>query len=114
MRLNHLHLHVADVNRAATFYENYFGMQRHIWHGPILFLRDEGGLDLALAPGAQDRLPPWFHFGFRLPSADDVLALHARLLRDAGDTVTSLLNEPDLVSFRCRDPDGYLIEVYWE
>jgi len=80
MRLNHLHLHVADVNRAAAFYQKYFAMKPHVWHGPILFMRDEGAMDLALAPGETiEPMPAWFHFGFRQPASDDVAALHRRM-----------------------------------
>jgi hypothetical protein len=34
---------------------------------------------------------------------------------EAGATITeALVEEEDLVFFRCADPDGYSIEVYWE
>jgi catechol 2,3-dioxygenase-like lactoylglutathione lyase family enzyme len=114
MQLNHLHLHVADVDRAAAFYERAFGLRRHVWHDDVLFLRDEAGMDLALAPGEPDRLPPWFHFGFRLAGPDAVRDLHARLAADGVEMAAPLSEERDFVWFRCRDPDGHAIEVYWE
>ncbi len=110
--INHLHLHVASVERARVFYEQTFGLREHAWHDDILFLRDDSGLDLALAPGPPDVMPPWFHFGFRLENADAVRALAARL--DAGAIRHPLSEESDFVWFRCADPDGHLIEVYWE
>jgi catechol 2,3-dioxygenase-like lactoylglutathione lyase family enzyme len=114
MQINHLHLHVADVARAAAFYERAFGLQPHVWHEDILFLRDEAGMDLALAPGAPDELPPWFHFGFRLESPQAVRDLFARLTSAGDDLAAPLSEAPDFVWFRCRDPDGHAIEVYWE
>ena len=44
---------------------------------------------------------------------DEVRALHERMTRDGVET-TALEQLPDFVVFRCRDPDGYQIEVYWE
>lgn len=111
--LNHLHLHVRSVDRAKAFYEGYFGLREHVRHGDVVFLRDDGGMDLALAPSDQpDVMPPWFHFGFRLETADAVRALHARLPPDA--IAEALSEKLDFAVFRCRDPDGHLIEVYWE
>ena len=114
-RLNHLHLHVRSVERARAFYMSYFGLQDHVSHGDVLFMRDaRDGLDLALAPvETLDAFPPWFHFGFRLERPEAVCALHERMTRDGVET-TSLDQFSDFVVFRCRDRDGYQIEVYWE
>ena len=111
MALNHLHLHVAEVARSRAFYETYFGFREDVRHGDILFVADESGFQLALAPGPVDPMPPWWHFGFRLPSPEDVRSLRERL-RDAATGEEG--DDPDYVWFRARDPDGYLIEVYWE
>jgi catechol 2,3-dioxygenase-like lactoylglutathione lyase family enzyme len=115
MRLNHLHLHVASQDEAAAFYIGHFGFRRHaVQDDGTLFLRDAGGLDLALAQGPPDDFPPWAHFGFRLDDAEAVRTLFGRL-RDAGAAIRHPLDEePDFVWFRCADPDGHLIEVYWE
>ena len=114
-RLNHLHLHVRSVERARAFYANYFGLRDHVSHGDVLFMRDANdGLDLALAPAETlDAFPPWFHFGFRLEHPEAVRALHELMTRDGVET-TALEQLPDFVVFRCRDPDSYQIEVYWE
>ena len=114
MQLNHLHLHVTSVPAAAAFYTGHFGFREHVWHGDVLFLRDEGGMDLALAPGPPDDFPPWSHFGFRLDDADAVRSLFARLEAEGVAIREALSEEPDFVWFRCADPDGHLIEVYWE
>ena len=113
--LNHLHLHVASLERAREFYAAWFGLRAHVTHGDILFMRDDAGLDLALAPSAEpDILPPWFHFGFRLDTAAEVEALHARMAAEGVAIRHPLEAEPDFVWFRCADPDGHLIEIYWE
>ena len=113
MALNHLHLHVADVARSQAFYETFFGLREDVRHGDILFLADEHGFQLALAPRDVEPMPAWWHFGFRLPAADDVRALRARL-EQAGHEPVDAGDEDDLVWCRVRDPDGYLVEVYWE
>ena len=115
MQMNHLHLHVRDVGRARAFYERWFGFRKHTQHGPILFLRDDADLDLALAPDDEPAgLPAWFHFGFRLDSGDAVRTMHDAMRDDGVQIAQHLQSWDDLVVFRCADPDGYQIEVYWE
>ena len=115
MDLNHLHLHVADTERSLGFYGRYFGFREHVRHGELLFVRNERDFDLALAPADKvETFPKWFHFGFRLESDDAVKALHTRMKEDGLEGLGDLHDDSDLVTFRCRDPDGYFIEVYWE
>jgi hypothetical protein len=35
-------------------------------------------------------------------------------VRAAGIEIIEHDDEADLVSFKCRDPDGHRVEVYWE
>jgi catechol 2,3-dioxygenase-like lactoylglutathione lyase family enzyme len=113
--LNHLHLHVRDVEASRAFYERWFGLREHVRHGEIVFVRDASGFDLALAPDPSPApLPAWFHLGFRLGTPVEVRGLHQRLGGALGSRVSELLDEPDFVQFRVADPDGYKIEVYWE
>lgn len=113
--LNHIHLHVLSVDRARDFYALHFGLRPHVTHGDILFMRDDAGLDLALAPTQKlDAFPSWFHIGFRLPTSEDVIALHGRMLSAGVRIRQPLENHADFTVFRCADPDGHLIEVYWE
>jgi len=115
MNINHLHLKVASAERSRNFYERFFGLRVSATHGDILFMRDDNGLDLALAPASSpEPLPDWFHFGFRLEDAEAVARLY-RVLAAAGVPMKQPLERDDgLTFFRCRDPDGYGIEVYWE
>lgn len=110
----HLHLHVRDPAASAAFYGRWFGLRERVRYGDLVFLSDGASLDLALAPDpAPAPMPPWFHHGFRLPTADAVRRLHAAL-GAAGVGVTERVEDGDLVSFRVPDPDGYRVEVYWE
>jgi hypothetical protein len=53
------------------------------------------------------------HFGVALRDRDAVLALGDRLRRDGVELVEEW-DEPDYVSVKCRDPDGYIVEASWE
>ncbi len=117
MHINHLHLKVASVERARAFYARFFGLADFVWPGEMLFMRDDAGMDLALAPepaAAVEPMPPWFHFGFRLDDADAVKAMHDRMAAEGVPLSEPLTTAGDLTFFRCADPDGYSIEVYFE
>ena len=114
MDLNHLHLHVKNLDRAQCFYESYFRFRERIRHGNILFLRNTSGFDLALVPDRKpSSFPEWFHFGFRLASPRAVRRLHSRM-NSEGVRVHDIEDHKNYMTFRCVDPDGYSIEIYWE
>ncbi len=115
MQINHLHLHVRDVERTRAFYERWFGMRvkRRIKPG-FLFLTDEAGMDLAIvADDPVAPMPDWFHFGFRLADQAAVRALH-REMTAAGACDEEIREFPDRITFGVADPDGYGVEVYHE
>jgi catechol 2,3-dioxygenase-like lactoylglutathione lyase family enzyme len=113
--INHLHLKVRSVERSKAFYARHFGLTEHVWHGDMVFMRDRAGMDLALAPVLEpEPMPAWFHFGFRLASIAAVEALHEELVGAGVAIREPLSREGEVVSFRCADPDGYNIEIYWE
>lgn len=113
--LNHLHLHVRDVMASQSFYGKWLGFEEHVQHGPIVFLRDDAGFDLALAPDPSPApLPSWFHIGSRRRTAAAVRTMHASMRRGLGRRVGALHDDEGWVHFRVRDPDGYVVEVYWE
>lgn len=116
MDLNHLHLHVRDIPRARTFYETYFGpWKAAVREEGFLIVRNEEGFDLAFLEDEEAApLPPWFHFGFRLPSPEAVRALHDRMSADGRTIDRGVEDHGTWMSFRCRDPDGHPIEVYFQ
>ena len=57
--------------------------------------------------------PAWMHFGIGLPHRDAVFALRDRLAANGIELVEEW-DEPDYVSVKCRDPDGYIVEAAWE
>ena len=115
MPLNHLHLHVADVDRSVAFYEEHLGLRVKQRFGELVFLGDGRGFDLAIAPDVEGTpMPRWFHFGCHLGSQDEVRTAFERL-EAAGVTIARPLEDHgDYVTFTAADPDGYGIEIYFD
>lgn len=117
MDLNHLNLRVRDAAACRDFYQQHFGFRPAFEAEGGYFVRNDDGFLLALVPAdPHEPLPPGFHLGFGLDSVAEVTAFHARL-GDAGVRTTSLDDvgpDDDYVSFRCWDPDGTEVEIFWE
>lgn len=113
MDLNHLHLHVKDLTKSREFYARYFGFEaERLNEGDFVIVANSQGFDLALAQDAQSlSFPKWFHFGFHLPTKEAVREMYNRMLAD-GVKMKNDLSEESYITFRCVDPDGYIIEVY--
>ena len=54
-----------------------------------------------------------FHIGFGLENSDAVRSTHRRLSA-AGVQVADIHASDGYVTFRCWDPDGTEIEIFWE
>ncbi len=74
-------------------------------------LYNDDGFALALGRSDEEiRLPAFLHFGIDLPSPDAVRRFRDRLAGD-GVTIVEEWNEPEDVSVKCLDPDGYVVEA---
>lgn len=115
--MDHLAIPVRDQVRSRRFYETYFGFGARPakrYDDGVLMLYNAEGFSLALRPSTQPiAIPSWMHFGVGLPSRQDVLALRELFAGDGIDLVEEW-DEPDYVSVKCRDPDGYIVEASWE
>ena len=114
----HIALAVSDQARSRRFYETYFEFDpATAWVADDGVLLIEGPGEVTLALGQTDEpisLPAFLHFGFRAGTdADEVRAFRDRLAGDGMD-IAEFWDEPDYVSVKCRDPDGYVIEFAWE
>lgn len=117
MDLNHLNLPVRNAAACRDFYERHFGFRPAFEAEGGYFVRNDDGFLLALVPADPHRpLPAGFHVGFGLDSPDAVEQLHAALASDGVRTTELEDHRPgeDYVTFRCWDPDGTEIEVFWE
>ena len=117
MHLTHLGLPVLDADRSTRFYAAYFGFDpgtAQRYPDGTVIVRNADGFDLALHAGQEaGAAQPFLHFGFRLPDPDGIRAALARMRADGVEVIEDD-DEPDMVSFKCLDPDGHRVEVYWE
>jgi catechol 2,3-dioxygenase-like lactoylglutathione lyase family enzyme len=114
--MDHLALAVSDQARSMQFYEHWFGFvpEPEPREDGVHILHDPGGFSLAI--GQVDGpvvLPPFFHFGRGVESPDEARAFRDRIEAE-GLEIVDWWDEPDYVSVKFRDPDGYVVEVGWE
>ena len=115
MKLTHLHLNVRDRPASEAFYAAWLGMCVARRGERMTFLTDEDGFELDLMDDDQPKsMPSWFHFGYRLPSTESVVDLHRRMSECGIAICRPLAQDHSAALFRCADPDGYAIEIYWE
>jgi catechol 2,3-dioxygenase-like lactoylglutathione lyase family enzyme len=115
--MNHLALAVTDQERSRAFYETYLGFgaaPAQPYLDGTLMLYDADGFALALGRAdAPPELPAFLHFGRALASAEAVRAFRVRA-EAGGLHVVEAWDEPAYASVKVRDPDGYVVELYWE
>ena len=115
--MKHLALAVSHQERSRHFYETYFGFDAKParWYdGGVLMLYNADGFSLALGPTEEAiSLPSFLHFGIHLESPEEVRGFRRRLVADQIPIVEEW-EEPEYVSVKCRDPDGYVVEAAWE
>ena len=114
--MDHLALAVSDQARSIRFYTHYFEfvLEAAPREDGVRILHDAAGFSLAL--GEIDEpivLPRFFHFGRGAASPDDVRVFRDRVEAE-GLEIVDWWDDPDYVSVKVRDPDGYVIEVSWE
>ena len=114
MDISHLHLHVRDRARSTAFYIRWFGLAVQFEEDHITFLSGDRSFLLALSDDVDPPpLPAWFHFGVSIDSQDAIESLHRRMRAADVRIVRDFVRGDDFASFRCADPDGYVIESYW-
>ena len=115
--MDHLAIPVRDQERSRRFYETYFGFGARPprrYDDDVLMLYDAKGFALALGPAREDvQSPSWMHFGFGLSDREAVRVMRDRLEADGIELVEEC-DEPGYASVKCRDPDGYIVEAFWE
>ena len=115
--MHHLAIPVTDQERSRRFYAAHYGFdarEPRRYSDGVLMLENAEGFKLALGQATTPPRPPaWLHFGVALEASDDVRALRRRLETDGAEVVEAY-DEPDYVSVKVRDPDGYIVEAFWE
>jgi catechol 2,3-dioxygenase-like lactoylglutathione lyase family enzyme len=117
MMLRHLALPVRDQKRSRAFYERYLGFgarPAREYPDGVLMLFDAAGFALALGPAEEPPEPPGFlHLGFLAASGEEVRMKRETLELD-GVEIAERWDEPGYVSLKVKDPDGYVVEIFWE
>jgi catechol 2,3-dioxygenase-like lactoylglutathione lyase family enzyme len=119
--IRHVHLLVAEHDRAIAFYRDVFGMEERFRDGPIVFLGPPGGddslaLHLATTDEERERVGQqggWEHFGIHMPdrSADGVDAAVERVKAAGGRLLDRGEHAPGVHYAYVADLDGYAIEI---
>lgn len=119
--IRHVHLLVAEHDRAIAFYREVFGMEERFRDGPIVFLGTRGGgdslaLHLATTDEERERVGQrggWEHFGIHMPdrSADGVDAAVERVKAAGGRLLDRGEHAPGVHYAYVADLDGYAIEI---
>jgi catechol 2,3-dioxygenase-like lactoylglutathione lyase family enzyme len=135
-RLGHVGIAVADLDRAVDFYTDVLGMrlteifrygENEVGHGVAVlagaFVRGATDTihhrlsiftlrDAAIVPGA--RTLGLHHIAFELDSSDDLVQLYRRFVELEVPIVNSRIGGPgNQPRFYGLDPDGNLLEFYW-
>lgn len=117
MHFNHLGLPVRDERRSLQFYSAYFGFDpasAQKYPDGTVIIRNADGFDLALHQVADfESLPEFLHAGFKAAAPADVRTLLERM-EASGIPIIDRDDEAAYKAFKCLDPDGHRIEVYWE
>jgi catechol-2,3-dioxygenase len=113
MKIEHLALAVRDPELSRGFYLDTIGLdaiaRERDWGVELTF---PDGFMLALIrdePVPADVIGR-VHFGCTLPRREDVATTRARL-RDTGVPEIEWCDEPNYVSVKVADPDGYVVEL---
>jgi catechol 2,3-dioxygenase len=118
--IGHVHLKVADLQRAERFYVDVIGLHVTARYGSdaVFLAAGENHHDLALNTWeSRGGSPPppgstgLFHVAIRVPSRRDLAALLVRL-REAGVPLTGASDHLVSEALYLHDPDGNGIELY--
>ncbi len=113
--MQHLALAVRDLERARRFYETYFGFdagpaQRYP-DGVLIIRNDSPSRSGRRTSRRRCRASSTSASGSQAPRT---CARSGSGWPGDGVEIVGQWDEPFYVSFKCLDPDGYVVEVSWE
>jgi len=115
--LTHIALAVRDAERSLHFYQQVFGVQVAFRDAATIQVTTPGCHDLIVfVQGAAQagQMSGIAHFGFRLMAAADIDLAVAEVERAGGKILRRGEFGPGCPYVNVADPDGYLIEIWYE
>ena len=120
--IGHVHLKVADLERALTFYRDLLGFEITQRYGDQAVFLSAGGYHHHIglntwyskgAPAAPQRAAGLFHAAIVYPERKDLAAV-LRRLNEAGYPLTGAADHGVSEALYMNDPDNNGIELYWD
>jgi catechol 2,3-dioxygenase len=120
-RIGHVHLKVADLDRAVAFYHDLLGFKIIEQLPDVVFVaagdyHHHIGLNTWFSKGAEAaprHQPGLFHTAILYPTRKDLAAIYKRLL-DAHYPFTGYADHGVSEALYLDDPDGNGVELYWD
>jgi catechol 2,3-dioxygenase-like lactoylglutathione lyase family enzyme len=116
--LTHLAIAVRDIGRTLRFYQRVFDMQVMYHEKTMIQLTTPGTPDVLVF---EQRDEPFAgqtggiaHFGFRLRKATDFEAVCQKVVAAGAEIIDKGEFVPGSPYIFFKDPDGYIIEVWYE
>lgn len=110
----HLALGVRDPGRSLAFYRDVVGLEGAVREADFGFvLTTPKGITFSLIRGEPPVGLGEVHFGVALPDEEAVWTRRAELAA-RGIREVDWWVEPGFVSLKVVDPDGYVVEFFWE
>jgi len=121
MRIGHIHLKVADLERSIHFYQEVLGFDLLFKHAGAAFLSAGGyhhhiGLNTWHSEGqfpAAKENTGLYHFALNYPTKCE-LARVVKRLRDMDYAIAGAADHTTHLAIYLRDPDGNGIELAWD
>ena len=120
--IGHVHLKVADIEKALEFYRDILGFEITQWYGDAAVFLSAGGYHHHIglntwyskgAPPAPERSAGLFHAAILYPTRKDLAEVLKQLL-EAGYPLTGASDHGVSEALYLNDPDGNGVELYWD
>ena|SRR5687767_7717581 len=122
VRIGHVHLKVADLDRAITFYRDVLGFEVTQRFGAQAAFLSAGGYHHHIGLNTWESLdgdpPPrgatgLYHLAILYPTRGELASALRRLI-DAGVSLEGASDHGVSEALYLRDPDGNGVELYWD
>jgi catechol 2,3-dioxygenase len=121
-RIGHIHLKVADLNRALGFYRDLLGFEVTMLYGSQAAFISAGGYHHHIglntwhskgAPHAPENAVGLYHTAILYPTRKDLALIFSRL-HQANYPFTGASDHGVSEALYLDDPDGNGVELYWD